>query len=59
MGSLLSKIIFKTGSESLTKTSDAETFFDFKVNDIDGKPVDLGEYRKKTKCFIIVNVACK
>lgn len=53
MGSL----VFKSGSENLPK-QEAETFFDFKVKDIEGKLIDFNKYRGK-KAILVVNVACK
>ncbi len=57
MGGLISKIIFKSGSEGLKKPL-PPTFFDFKVKDIRGKEFSF-EGLKNKKLTMIVNVACK
>ena len=57
MGGLGYKLIAKTGSEKLTPS--VTNFFDFKVKDIKGNMVSFADYKGKTKCFMIVNVACK
>ncbi len=57
MGGLITKIIFKSGSEGLKKPL-PPTIFDFKVNDIRGKEFNFESLRKK-KLTMIVNVACK
>ena len=57
MGSLISAAVFKTGREALT-TKVPDSFFDFKIRNIDGDIVDFQTY-KGMKCILIVNVACK
>ena len=57
MGGLLAKLIFKNGKETL-KIPQGQSFFDFKVNDIQGKPYDMGQLRDK-KLVMVTNVACK
>lgn len=41
MGKLISTAVFKSGSEQLT-TKVPESFFDFKVRNLDGQVVDFG-----------------
>ena len=57
MGKLISKAVFKSGSENLTKEV-PKSFFDFKIRSIDGNVVDFGSF-KGNKVFLVVNVACK
>jgi hypothetical protein len=57
MGGLMSKLVFKKGSEGLTKEV-PDSFFDFKVRNIDGNIVDFSTY-KGNKVIMVVNVACK
>jgi hypothetical protein len=57
MGKLISTAVFKSGSESL-KAKVPDSFFDFKIKNLDGKVIDFKDYKGK-KAFIIVNVACK
>ena len=57
MGGLLSKLVFKSGKESL-KAPPVKGFFDFQVNDIRGKPFNFKTLRGN-KLIMVVNVACK
>ena len=57
MGSLISKAVFKSGSDKLTKEV-PPSFFDFKIKSIDGNIVDFETYRDR-KLIMVVNVACK
>lgn len=57
MGSVIAKIVFKSGKEALPPTK--QGFFDFKKRNIDGELVDFRQYAGRVKCFIVVNVACK
>jgi hypothetical protein len=60
MGSLITKIVEKTGNEKLATVYPTETtFFDFRMKDIDGQTVDFKNFRGRAKCFIVVNVASK
>jgi len=52
----MSSAFFKKGTEKLKPTG--ESFFDFKVNDINGKLVDFSTFKDR-KAIIVVNVACK
>jgi len=49
--------VHKSGSEDLQK-KEPQSFFDFKVKDIEGRVVDFSQYRGK-KAILVVNVACK
>lgn len=53
----MSKLVFKSGSDKLTKEVPA-SFFDFKIRSIDGNVVDFATYKDR-KLIMIVNVACK
>ena len=44
MGSLMSAAVFKSGREKLT-TKVPDSFFDFKIRNIDGEIVDFNIYR--------------
>jgi hypothetical protein len=57
MGSLMAKLVFKSGSEGLPKQI-TPSFFDFKVRDIRGKEFSF-DYLKNKKLILVVNVACK
>ena len=57
MGSLVSKAVFKSGSETLSKDI-PKSFFDFKMKDISGDVVAFEKFRGK-KVIMVVNVACK
>jgi hypothetical protein len=57
MGGIMQKIVFKSGSDVLTKDV-PNSFFDFKIKDIFGNVIDFNSFKGK-KVFIIVNVACK
>ena len=57
MGGLISKAVFKSGSEALTNEV-PKSFFEFKIKDIEGNVVDFERYREK-KVIMVVNVACK
>ena len=50
-------LVHKSGSENL-QNREPETFFDFKVKDIEGRVVDFSQYKGK-KAILVVNVACK
>lgn len=56
MGCLI-HLFSKTGQEHLTNEL-PESFFDFKVKNIDGDIIDFSTY-KGSKVIIVVNVACK
>ena len=53
----MSKLVFKSGSDTLTKEV-PKSFFDFKIRNIDGNIVDFATYKDR-KLIMIVNVACK
>ena len=57
MGGLISKAVFKKGNETLTREV-PNSFFDFKVKDIDGNMVDFHKFEGR-KVIMVVNVACK
>lgn len=57
MGGLLSKLVFKSGAEGLSKPV-PPSFFDFTVRDIMGKEFRFESLRGK-KLIMVVNVACK
>ena len=57
MGGLLSKAVFKSGSEALSKEVPKD-FFDFKVKDIEGNMIEFEKFRGR-KVIMVVNVACK
>lgn len=57
MGGLAFKAVAKSGSEKLAPP--VSNFFDFKVKNIKGETVNFSDFKGKTKCFMIVNVACK
>jgi glutathione peroxidase len=52
----MGSVFFKKGQEKLKPV--AQSFFDFKVNDITGKLVDFSIFKGK-KAIMVVNVACK
>ena len=56
MGGAVAKLAFKSGSDKLKTPS--QSFFDFKVNDITGKPYDMAQLKDK-KLIMVTNVACK
>jgi len=58
MGAVAKHVIHKNGSERLTNDGVPESFFDFKIKDIEGKVVDFAKY-KGLKAILVVNVACK
>ncbi|KAM3131090.1 hypothetical protein pb186bvf_016788 [Paramecium bursaria] len=51
----MGQVFFKTDSDKLQPTD--KTFFQFKLNDIDGNEVQLSKFQGK-KAYICVNVAC-
>lgn len=56
MGGLLLAIPnVQAGQEGLLMAAKATSFYDFTMNDIDGKPVSLGQY--KGKALLVVNTA--
>ena len=57
MGGLISKAVFKSGSETLSKEV-PKNFFDFKVKDIEGNVIEFEKFRGR-KVIMVVNVACK
>lgn len=57
MGGLLQKLVFKSGSEGLSKAV-PPSFFDFTVRDIMGKEFRFDKLKGK-KLIMVVNVACK
>jgi hypothetical protein len=57
MGALMEKAVFKFGLEKLPN-SRATSIFDFTVKDIDGKTINLKDYKGSQKGFIVTNVAC-
>lgn len=57
MGKLISKAIFKSGTDSIS-TEIPKSFFDLKAKDIDGKIVDFNQFKDR-KAIMVVNVACK
>lgn len=58
MGGILQKIVFKSGEDNLGKQGVPNSFFDFKIKDINGKVIDFSEFKKR-KAILVVNVACK
>jgi hypothetical protein len=57
MGGVAKAITHKGGEETL-QGQDPDSFFDFKVRNIEGKLVDFSIYKGK-KAILVVNVACK
>lgn len=57
MGKLLSKAVFKSGTNTIAKEVPHD-FFDLQAKDIDGKVVEFNVFKGK-KALMIVNVACK
>ena len=57
MGSIISKLVFKKKYESALNIP--KDFFSLSYPDIDGKLVNFSDYKGKTKCYLISNVASK
>ena len=57
MGCVAKALIHKSGSETL-QNQEVESFFDFKVKNIQGNVINFNMYRGK-KAILVVNVACK
>lgn len=56
MGAVI-KAFYKTGSEAV-RGDLPKSFFDFKINDIQGNLINFSTFKDK-KAILIVNVACK
>ncbi len=59
MGCLIEKLVFKRGIDRINKNEVIPELWDMTINDINGKPITLREYKVNKKAFIFVNVACK
>ena len=57
MGGVVKALIHKSGEETL-QGEYPQSFFDFKVKNIEGKVIDFATY-KGLKAILVVNVACK
>src|SRR3990167_10569498 len=56
MGGTMGKLFFfKSGKDKMADVP--ASFFDTKVNDIYGKPVNFADFKGKYKAYIVVNVA--
>jgi len=57
MGCIVEKLMFKSDLEKLSVNHET-SLFDFVVKDIDGKTLNLADFKGNKKAFIVTNVAC-
>ena len=58
MGNAINFVFWKCGTDALEGPEECQSFFKFKVKDIQGQLIDFSTYKGK-KVILVVNVASK